>query len=75
MTFVREVIAGSMRAGSMLPVNGSGSTGTSIAPHWLAASQVAMYVLEGTMTSSPNPTSMARKASCNASNPSATPIA
>jgi hypothetical protein len=40
----------------MLWVRGSGSTGTGVAPHWLTASQVAMKVLLGTMTSSPGPT-------------------
>ena len=39
---VRGVIAASMRAGSMLYVASSGSTGTGRAPTWLAASHVAM---------------------------------
>jgi hypothetical protein len=39
---VRGVIAASMRAGSMLYVRASGSTGTGRAPTRLTASQVAM---------------------------------
>ena len=48
-------MAASIRAGSRLKVSGSGSTGTGVAPAYDTASQVAIYVLEGTMTSSPAP--------------------
>src|SRR5215212_6415851 len=73
MTFVRDVMAASMRCGSILNVRGSGSTGTGVAPALLTASQVAIYVLEGTTTSSPGPTSHARRIKCKASNPLLTP--
>ena len=39
---VRGVIAASMRAGSMLKVLASGSTGTGVAPTCVTASQLAM---------------------------------
>ena len=45
----------------MLCVAMSGSTGTGVAPTPVTASQVAIYVLEGTITSSPGPMSSARK--------------
>ena len=41
-TRVRGVMAASMRAGSMLKLFSSGSTGTGVAPTWVTASQVAM---------------------------------
>ena len=34
-------------------VDGSGSTNTGFRPHWLTARMEAIYVLDGTMTSSP----------------------
>ena len=55
MAQVRGVIAASMRCGSMLWVCSSGSTGTGVAPACVTASQVAMKVLDGTITSSPGP--------------------
>ena len=53
---VRGVIARSTASAVMLCVAGSGSTGTGAAPVWDTASQVAMKVLDGTITSSPGPT-------------------
>jgi len=50
-----------------------GSTGTGRAPTWLTASQVAMYVFAGTITSSPGPIPQARSTSVRASRPLPTP--
>ena len=51
----------------------SGSTKTSFAPTYVTASAVAIYVLEGTITSSPAPTPSAFNASISASSPFPTP--
>lgn len=42
IALVREVIAAAMRSGSMLGPLGVGSTGTTLAPTAVMASQVAM---------------------------------
>ena len=42
IAFVREVMAAAMRSGSMLGPAGVGSTGTTLAPTAVIASQVAM---------------------------------
>ena len=42
MALVRGVIAAAMRSGSMLGPAGVGSTGTTLAPSAVTASQVAM---------------------------------
>jgi len=42
MALVRGVIAAAMRSGSMLGPSGVGSTGTTVAPIAVTASQVAM---------------------------------
>jgi hypothetical protein len=51
-----RVMARSIAWASILWVSGFGSTATGVAPHSLTASQVAMKVFEGTITSSPGPT-------------------
>jgi hypothetical protein len=50
MALVLLVMAASNRKGSILKVSSRGSTGTTVAPTLDAASHVAMYVLEGTIT-------------------------
>ena len=70
-----DVIAVSISAGSILYVSAFGSTGTGVAPTADTASQVAIYVLAGTMTSSPGPMPSARKAKVSASKPLANPTA
>src|SRR4051794_16408065 len=50
---VRSVIAASILVGSMHQVSGSTSTNTGTPPTYFTAFAVAMYVSEGTMTSSP----------------------
>ena len=51
-----------------------GSTGIGIAPTYETANQVAIYVFEGTITSSPGPISNDFKDRISASRPLATPI-
>ena len=53
IALVAGVIALSIAAAVMLWVAGSGSTGTGVAPVCDTASQVAMKVFDGTITSSP----------------------
>ena len=57
IAFVDGVMAASTASAVMLCVAGSGSTGTGVAPACDTASQVAMNVFDGTITSSPGPTS------------------
>ena len=52
---VLGVMAAAIRPGSRLWVASSGSTGMGVAPACVTASHVAMYVLAGTITSSPGP--------------------
>ncbi len=74
MARVAGVIAASIRAGSRLYLRASGSTGTGVAPAYDTASHVAMYVFEGTMTSSPGPIPIAFRMMNRASSPFATPM-
>ena len=57
----------------MAALSASGSTGTGCAPVWLTASQVAMKVCDGTMTSSCAPMPQACSTRCKASSPLPTP--
>ena len=58
----------------ILNVASIGSTGTGVAPVYETESQDAMYVFEGTITSSPGPIFNAFNEIIKASNPFATPI-
>lgn len=73
MALVLSVIAVSIRLGSMLNVDILGSTNTGVAPTYVTASAVAMYVFEGTITSSPSPIPKALSISISASRPFPTP--
>src|SRR5205807_10215349 len=64
MAFVRLVILRSTSAGSTLKVRGSMSANTTVAPVYRIAFADAMNVNDGTMTSSPGPTSIEASARC-----------
>ena len=70
-----DVSAGSIVAAVISCVSGSTSAKRGRAPTRLTASAVAMNELAGTTTSSPGPTSSARRASTSASVPEETPTA
>src|SRR5579871_6355095 len=69
---VRDVIEFSNCCGSIHHVSGSISTKIGSAPTYLTAFAVAIYVNEGTSTSSPGRTSSVSNARCNATVPLAT---
>ena len=73
MARVRSVIAASTPAKLIFIVSGSASTGTTVAPVCATASQVAINVCAGTITSSPGPIPRARNGSTSASSPLPTP--
>jgi len=75
MPTVREVMAASIFAGSMLRVAGSQSTSTTLPPAIQIASAVAKKVFAVVMTSSPSFRPRAMKVSQRASVPEFTPIA
>src|SRR5256884_8535496 len=66
MARVRGVMAAATASGSMLYVASSTSTSTGVAPQYTTALAVAMNASVGQMTSSPGPTSSARRARCSA---------
>jgi hypothetical protein len=72
---VRGVIAFSTLAGSMHQVSALTSTSTAAALTSRTAPAVACQVSPGTITSSPNPTPQASRASCNDTVPLATDTA
>src|SRR5689334_15763029 len=72
MPFVLGEIAASTCSGSRHQVAGSTSTNTGSAPTYRTALAVAMYVMDGTMTSSPGATSSATSARWSATVPLAT---
>ena len=67
------VIFSSILSTSILNVSITGSTNRGLAPTYVIAKAVAIYVLEGTITSSPTPISIALKIKINESKPEATP--
>ena len=66
IAFVRGVIARAAASGLRLPVAGSTSAKTGVAPHCQTELAVAMNESDGTMTSSPGPTPRAYSARCSA---------
>src|SRR5215468_10300778 len=69
MPFVRGVILASIAMGSMFQLSASESTKTGRASQCATAFAVATNVSVGTMTSSPEPTPSALRATCNAAVP------
>ena len=67
--FVFSVMAASNPSGSRVWYASSTSTNTGVAPTWSMHVALAMKVCEGTMTSSPGPTSSRRRAAISATEP------
>ena len=69
IALVFEVTKASIKFGSMLKVSKQGSTKTGVAPTYDTAKAVAIYVLEGIITSSPSLIDNAFNERSRASNP------